>query len=118
MRFFPFSASATSIAAGILFTVVNHAIVMSDAVTIEVGVNPSPGVGWIEGVCYAPIIDVRVGDELEFDLTGHNVLKIPSQWEFETCEFDSATLLAEAASGKYTYIITEEDARKGDVYLA
>jgi len=118
MRFFPFSASASIIAAGILFIVVNHAIVMSDAVTIEIGSNPSPGIGWIEGVCYAPIIDARVGDELEFDLTAHNVFKLPSKWEFETCEFNAATLLAEAASGKFIYTITEEDARQGDVYLA
>jgi len=58
------AASITSI-----FFVVNHGTVLSDAVIIEVGGNPFPGVGWIEGVCYAPIIDVRVGDGLEFSLT-------------------------------------------------
>jgi len=107
------AASITSI-----FFVVNYGIILSDAVTIEVGGNPSPGIGWIEGVCYAPIIDVRVGDELEFSLTGHNAYKMPSKNAYETCEFNAATLLAEAGSGKYSYTITEDDARQGDIYFA
>jgi hypothetical protein len=101
-----------------LFVALNNGVGKSDASKIQVGADPPPGVGWIEGVCYAPIIDAQVGDELEFILTGHDVYKMPSKLEYETCDFNTATLLAEAGSGKYTYTITEEDARNGDAFFA
>ena len=79
--------------------------------TIVVGEFPSP-IGWTDGVCYAPISQVRPGDALEFNFRGHNVYKMANRAAFEACQFDTAVLLAEiGTTTRHTYVVTDQDAR-------
>lgn len=79
---------------------------------VVVGDDPDQfPLGWTDGACYLPIKNVRVGDTIQFDFTGHNVYKMKSVEAYNTCDFssDGAEPLANAFDSPYTYTITEKD---------
>lgn len=86
------------------------------AVEITVGSD----IGWMEGVCYRPISNVRPGDILQFNYAGHDVWSLPSAEAMEDCDFTNsdAKQLAQVGDAPFEYEVTEEDAMKGNLYFA
>lgn len=82
-----------------------------DAARIVVGNDPSQGlnVGWMDGACYLPIEDVRVGDVLEFDYQGHNVYKMKDRRAYQRCDFREAELLGSMDHSPYFYRVEPGD---------
>lgn len=109
-------AEAATFLMCLLLLVLNPTVAQQN--TIVVGDLPSP-VGWTDGVCYAPIQNVRVGDALQFNFEGHNVYKMATREDFEACNFDSAILLAEIGSTQeLVYQVTQQDAFAGEIYFS
>lgn len=73
--------------------------------------------GWIEGVCYQPILRAMVGDVLEFEFGGHDVHQLLAKSSFDGCDFAGALLLAGVGESPYRYEITEQDAEDGTLYF-
>jgi len=76
-------------------------------------------VGWMEGVCYRPISNVRPVDILTFSYAGHDVWQMPSEVAMDDCDFSgAATQLAQVGDAPYEYTVTEQDAIEGSIYFA
>jgi len=86
---------------------------------IIVGDDPSQfNLEWVDGACYLPIQNVRVGDTVEFRFAGHNVHKMKSKEAFITCRFGSdADSELVSFSSPYKYTVTAEDAQPTNAQL-
>jgi hypothetical protein len=71
-------------------------------------------------VCYLPIRNTQVGDELQFDINGgHNLYKMASSQHYEECDFTDGLLLHPAGQALlYKYTIDEQDKLDGRVFFA
>jgi len=74
--------------------------------------------GWIEGVCYQPVMKAMVGDVLEFEFGGHDVHQLLSRSSFDDCDFAGALMLAGVGESPYRYEITGDDADEGVLFFA
>jgi len=90
---------------------------LANAVTnVVVGSDPNllADVNWSDGVCYAPISDVRIGDTIEFKYAGHNVYKMRNYKAFKDCDFDDAIELSGIEQTNYRHEITQDDVDASD----
>ena len=86
----------------------------ASAATIDIGGD----VGWMEGVCYQNVEQVRVGDILRFTFGGHDVYRLSSKSHFQNCDFSDSLLLAGVGSSPFEYEITDTDVDEGELFFA
>jgi len=111
MRSCDFLSRASTVLVLLLFGL--QALPAASSRNIIVGDDPSQfNLEWVDGACYLPIKNVRVGDTVEFRFDGHNVHKMKSKESFIACRFgsdDNSELLSNSSPYKYT--VTAEDAQ-------
>ncbi|KAL3921929.1 MAG: hypothetical protein SGARI_006569, partial [Bacillariaceae sp.] len=90
------------------------AVGTANAATIDIG----GAVGWMEGVCYQNVEQVRVGDVLRFTFGGHDVYRLSGKSHFQSCDFSDSLLLAGIGSSPFEYEVTGADADEGELYFA
>lgn len=111
---------ATTKAALLLTTVVN-VVTARNIIVGQFEGQPIANVFWSDGVCFAPVNEVKAGDTLEFRYSGrHNVFMLKDEDGFDECNFsDDATELATQNQSPYKYTVTVEDvSTKASLYFA
>jgi len=85
------------------------------AANIVIGIDATQTfeAGWADGICYAPIPNVRIGDTLDFYYEAHNVYRMPNLEAFMDCDFTDAIELSGVESYSYRHEITREDVEGG-----
>jgi hypothetical protein len=100
-----------------LFALVAAALASPKAVNAAI-IDIGGDIGWMEGICYQNIEQVRVGDILRFAFGGHDVYRLSSKSHFQNCDFSDSLLLAGVGSSPFEYEVTSVDIEGGELYFA